>query len=160
MNDSPKQIVVGIVDDQSAEVIATAADYAERFDAELILAHVDDSKYTVEIRPDGTVVSAPIDPDIVAEADADLSPELHTRIAGILDGRGVTWSTRVLAGGPSQELSHLAEAVDAVMIIVGVRKAGIKGSLHEFFNGSVAIQLAHRQHRPLVVVPLAEGGEE
>lgn len=160
MNDSPEQIVVGIVDDQPAEVLATAAEYAERFDAELILAYVDDSRHTVEIRPDGTVASMPLDPDIVAEAAPELDPELRSRIAGVLAGRDVTWSTRVLSGGPSQELSHLAEAVDAVMIIVGVRKAGIKGSLHEFFNGSVAIQLAHRQHRPLVVVPLAEGGQE
>lgn len=89
MDQSPARIVVGIVDDQPAEVLTTAADYARRFDAELILARVDDSKYTVEVRPDGTVAS-----------------------------------------------------------------------LHEFFNGSVAIQLAHRQHRPLVVVPMAEGGME
>lgn len=42
-------------------------------------------------------------------------------------------------------------------IILGVRRAGVRGSLHEFFNGSVAIQLSRRQHRPLVVVPLATG---
>ncbi|MGO2862172.1 MAG: universal stress protein [Brevibacterium sp.] len=160
MDQSPARIVVGIVDDQPAEVLTTAADYARRFDAELILAQVDDSKYTVEVRPDGTVASLPLDPDLIAEAAPDIDAAVLDRVTDILESQGVKWSTQALAGASSQELSRLAEAVDAVMIIVGVRKAGIKGSLHEFFNGSVAIQLAHRQHRPLVVVPLAEGGME
>jgi len=160
MDQSPAQIVVGIVDDQPAEVLTTAADYARRFDAELILAHVDDSKYTVEARPDGTVASLPLDPDLIAEAAPDIEAAVLDRVTDILESQGAKWSTQDLAGAPSQELSRLAEAVDAVMVIVGVRKAGIKGSLHEFFNGSAAIQLAHRQHWPLVVVPLAEAGVE
>ncbi|WP_370035942.1 hypothetical protein [Brevibacterium epidermidis] len=44
-------------------------------------------------------------------------------------------------------------------IILGVRRSGIRGSLREFFNGSVAIQLSRHQHRPLVVVPLAAGND-
>lgn len=153
-------IVVGVAPDQPAEVLTTAATYARQFDAELVCANVDDSRYTVEVRPDGSILSMPVDPDTTAEASAEFSPELHTRIASSLAGSEVTWSTRVLAGAPAQELSRLAEALDSQMIIVGVRRAGIKGSLHEFFNGSVAIQLAHHQHRPLVVVPLRSEPED
>jgi nucleotide-binding universal stress UspA family protein len=168
MTDSPEpthggkpraRVIVGIVSDQPAEVIATAADYAAHFDAELICAHVDDSRYTVETRTDGSVRSMPIDPDTTAEAATEFDPELHDRIAAALTGTNVEWSTRALAGSPAQELDRLAEEVDARMIIVGVRRAGIRGSLHEFFNGSVAIQLSRHQHRPLVVVPLAAGAE-
>lgn len=147
-------IVVGIVADQPAEVLITAMTYAEQFGAELICAHVDDSRYTVEVRPDGSILSMPLDPDTTAEASAEFDSHLQAQIASALDGFEPGWSTRALAGSPEQELSRLAEAVDAQMIIVGVRRAGIKGSLHEFFNGSVAVQLAHHQHRPLVVVPL------
>ncbi|MDN5833090.1 MAG: universal stress protein [Brevibacterium sp.] len=147
-------IIVGIVADQPAKVLTTAATYAARFNGELICAHVDDSRYTVEVRPDGSTLSMPIDPDTTAEASAEFAPELHTRIASALADSGVEWSTQALAGAPAQELSRLAEAVDAQMLIVGVRRAGVKGSLHEFFNGSAAIQLARHQHRPLVVVPL------
>lgn len=125
------RIVVGVVTDQPAEVLTTAVTYATRFDAQLICAYVDDSRYTVEVRPEGSILSMPIDPDTTAEASAEFDPELLTRIGSSLDGSGVEWSTR----------------------------AGIRGSLHEFFNGSVAIQLAHHQHRPLVVVPSAAAPE-
>lgn len=154
------RIIVGVVADQPAEVIATAASYAAHFDAELICASVDDSRYTVETQPDGTILSMPLDPDTTAEASAEFDPSLHTRIAAALADSTIEWSTRALAGAPAQELDRLAEAVDALMIIVGVRRAGFRGSLHEFFNGSVAIQLSRHQHRPLVVVPLAAGVEQ
>lgn len=148
------RIVVGVVVDQPTEVLETAATYARRFDAELICVHVDESKYTVDVRPDGSILSMPIDPDTTAEASAEVDPDVDSAIASALQSSPVHWSARALAGSPAQELSRLAEAVDAVMIIVGVRRVGISGSLHEFFNGSVAIALAHRQHRPVVVVPL------
>lgn len=147
-------IIVGVVADQPAEVLTTAATYAVRFGADLVCAHVDDSRYTVEVRPDGSALSMPIDPDTTAEASAGFDLDLHARIASTLEGDEIAWSTRALAGSPAQELSRLAEALDAQMIILGVRRSGLKGSLHEFFNGSVAIQLSRRQHRPLVVVPL------
>lgn len=150
------RIVVGLVPDQPAEVLETAATFAERFDAELILAHVDDSRYTVEVQPDGELVTMPLDPDLTTEAADELDADLLADISRTLEGRNVEWTTRTLAGGPMWELDRLAEAVDAAMIIIGVRKSGIKGSLHEFFNGSVAIQLAQNQHRPLVVVPLRD----
>ncbi|WP_152349110.1 universal stress protein [Brevibacterium sp. CFH 10365] len=153
------RVILGIVPDQPAEVIAAAADFAAHFDAELVCAHVDDSRYTVETRPDGTVRSMPIDPDTTAEAATEFDPDLQDRIAAALAGTNVAWSTRALAGSPAQELDRLADALDARMIVLGVRRAGIRGSLHEFFNGSVAIQLSRHQHRPLVVVPLATGND-
>lgn len=152
-------IVVGVAPGQPAEVVATAATYAHRFDADLICVYVDDSRYTVEVRPDGTIVSMPIDPDLNAEVAPEFDPALHSAISETLRGSAVDWTTRWLAGRPSQELARIAEEVDAQMIVVGVRTAGLKDSLHEFFNGSVAIQLAHHQHRPLVVVPVASTPE-
>lgn len=153
-------MIVGVVPNQPAEVVATAATYAERFDTDLVCVHVDDSRYTVEVRPDGTVLSMPIDPDLGAEAAPEFDPTLHSAITEVLRGSTVTWTLKTLAGSASQELARFAEEIDAQMIVVGVRKAGIKGSLHEFLNGSVAIQLAHHQHRPLVVVPLSSNPEK
>lgn len=151
------RIVLGVVPDQPAEVISAAPDYAAHFDAELVCAHVDKSRYTVETRPDGSVLSTPIDPDTTDEAATEFDPELQDRIAAALERTNVAWSTRALAGSPAQELDRLATALDARMIILGARRAGVRGSLHEFFNGSVAIQRSRRQHRPLVVVPSATG---
>jgi len=102
----------------------------------------------------------PIDSDLADDVVEEFDPDLHRTIAEVLDHHPVRWSVRALAGGPAQELAGLAEEVDAAMIVVGTRDPGIRGSLHEFFNGSVAVQLAHRQHRPIVVVPLNPVGAE
>ncbi len=153
---SPRKthVVVGVVPEQPDAVIATAATFAEHFHADLVCASVNAGGYTIDTRPDGTVVSMSIDPDLAEERVEVFDPELRASIAAVLEDRGVLWSVRALAGGPAQELARLADGLDAAMIVVGTREPGIKGGLHEFFNGSVAAQLAHRQHRPVVVVPL------
>src|SRR5699024_12549010 len=60
-------IVVGIVADQPAEVLQTAATFAERFAARLVLAHGDDARDTTEVRPDGEDVSMPIHTDLITD---------------------------------------------------------------------------------------------
>lgn len=147
-------IVVGVVPGQPATVVETAAMFARQLGAELICASVDPSRTTIEERPDGSVVTIPIDPDLPFEEVQVFDAKLRTQISQILDTHHIKWSVRALAGGPAQALARLADSVDALMIIVGTREAGLRGSFHEFFNGSVAVQLAHRQHRPLLVIPL------
>lgn len=154
MNRHQSHIVVGVVPDQPDDVIAAAATFAEHFSADLVCAFVDTGRYTVDTRPDGTVVSLSNDPDLADEAVEVFDPGLRSTLAAVLEDRGVSWSVRALAGGAAQELARLADELDAAMIVVGTREPGIRGSLHEFFNGSVAAQLAHRQRHPVVVVPL------
>jgi nucleotide-binding universal stress UspA family protein len=160
-------VLVGVVPGQPTAVVAAAARFAERFGAELVCASVDVGRYTVDHQPDGTVVSNSIDADLVDDIVEQFDPALRATLAEVLDNRSVPdnhhpvrWSVRALAGGAAQELAGLADELDAAMIVVGTRKAGMRGSLHEFFNGSVAVQLAHRQHRPVVVVPLDPVGPE
>lgn len=160
MNGRKNRILVGVVPNQPSAVVTTAAMFARHFHADLVCATVDVARYTVESMQDGTVVSMPIDPDLADETVELFDPDLRSSIAAVLEDRGVLWSVRALAGGPAQELARLAAELDAVMIVVGTRDRGIKGSLHEFFNGSVAAQLAHRQHRPVVVVPLNPVGPD
>ena len=40
--------------------------------------------------------------------------------------------------------------------MVGTRRRGFGESVREFLTGSVAARLAHRQSRPILVVPLEE----
>lgn len=155
MTRGKRPIVVGVVAGQPSAVLAQAAVFARRFDAELICASVDLSHYTVDTKSDGTVIGMPIDSDMVESKIEVFDSQLQQSIADVLDSTQVRWSVRALAGGAAQELARLAEAVNAAMIVVGTRERGLKGSLHEFFNGSVAVQLAHRQHRPVVVIPLS-----
>jgi len=160
MTESESRIVVGIVPGQPAAVVATAASFAERFDAELVCAYVDTVRYGIGADLDGAVVALPIEADLAAEVVEMVDSELRAAVAAALEGRSVRWSIRALAGAPALELGRLAEEVDATMIVVGTREPGIRGSLHEFFNGSVAAQLTHRQRRPVLVVPLRPVGEE
>lgn len=145
-------VVIGVVPGQSA-VLARAASIAEQLGADLICASVDSSRYTIET-PDGENRTMPIDPDLVDEDGDGFDAELKNSIAEVMKDSSVRWEVRALAGGPSVELSRLADELDAAMIVVGTRDAGFRGTMHEFFNGSVAVQLAHHQHRPVLVVPL------
>jgi nucleotide-binding universal stress UspA family protein len=151
----PARVVVGVLSGQPDAVVLEAAVFASHFSAELVCASVDTSRYMVSEHANGSMTSLPFDPDLPELAEQGFDPRLKDHLAKVLDGRGVTWSTRALAGDPARALGHLADTLGAAMIVVGTRESGLRGSLHEFFNGSVALHLSHRQHRPVVVVPLA-----
>ncbi|MET0842916.1 MAG: universal stress protein [Mycetocola sp.] len=149
----PDVVLVGVVPRQLDTVLAKAAEFASRFNAMLVCARVDPSRYVVERFKDGRFSSMPIDPDIADLRIETFDESLRDQIAKILEPTGVRWSVQPLVGDPSRELAALADRVDALMIVVGTRAPGFRGTLQEFFTGSVTAQLAHRQHRPLVVVP-------
>ena len=159
MNRHKTHIVVGVVAGQPAAVVATAATFAEHFHADLVCVVVNGARYTIGQRPDGSVVSLSINPDLADEVVEVFAPSMRAAVAAVLEDRDVSWSVRALAGGPAQELARVADELDAAMIVLGTHEAGVRGSVHEFFNGSVAAQLAHRQHRPVVVVPLNPVGD-
>ncbi len=147
-------VIVGVMPNQSADVVRTAADFAARLGAELICAYVDMTRYPVEEAPDGTVTTFPIDPEIPDVIVEQFDPALAHEMEKILKPLDVRWSLRALAGDPAQALARLGNTFDAELIVVGTRRTGIRASMHEFFGGSVAVHLAHRQHRPVLVVPL------
>ncbi|MHB1172585.1 MAG: universal stress protein, partial [Lacisediminihabitans sp.] len=100
-------VVVGVLPHQPDSVVITAAAFARRFGTSLICANVNSSRYTVEERPDGTVVSLPFDPDIPELREEIFDRDLGARIALVLDPLGVDWSSRALAGEPARALAHL-----------------------------------------------------
>ncbi|HEY8912827.1 universal stress protein [Lacisediminihabitans sp.] len=155
MTTQSRSVVVGIVPGQSDDVVLQAAMFASRFEAQLVCAFVETSRYVVEELADGSVRSLPFDPDLPELRDEVFDPELAAHLGSLLAARNVRWSTRALAGDPARALAHLADAVDAAMIVVGTRRTSPRRGIREFFGGSVAAQLAHRQHRPVVVIPQA-----
>ncbi|GEP27170.1 MULTISPECIES: universal stress protein [Cryobacterium] len=148
-------VIVGVVPGQADTVVVQAAIFAARFNAELVCASVDAGQYRVYDLGDGTMTSLPFTADSPERAEARFDPDLAAHLAVLLDGCRLTWSTRALAGNPAGALGELADTLSAAMIVVGTREATLRASLQEFINGSVAAQLAHRQHRPVVVIPLA-----
>ncbi|MET4782508.1 universal stress protein [Glaciihabitans sp. UYNi722] len=159
--DSPtRSVVVGVTPTQPESVVLQATSFAAHFDAQLVCAWVDGGRYPVEEFPDGTVRALPFDPDLAYPVDEQFPDELAVRLKRLLGAQGAKWSTRALAGDPAQALGHLADLLDATMIVVGTRRATVRGTMQEFFNGSVAVHLAHRQRRPVVVIPLAPVGSD
>ncbi|MDQ1530524.1 MAG: hypothetical protein QOE37_629 [Microbacteriaceae bacterium] len=153
-------IVAGVLPDQPLWVLQVAGEFARTFRASLVVASVDATRYAMQALADGTMMAMPIDPDILPE-EPEFPAEWLTEVGDLLDPIGVTWSARQLVGEPSAELMTVADELDALMIVVGTRHSGFRGALHSFFAGSVALRLAHRQYRPVVVVPTApvEPGE-
>lgn len=149
----PTVIIVGVVPRQGDHVLLRAAEFARAFDAILVCASVDPSRYFVERLTDGRFTTMPVDPEISDLRVETFSESLRDRIAFLLEPTGIRWSVHPLVGDPAHELIALADRIDANMIVVGARSPGFRGSIQEFFNGSVAAHLAHRQHRPLIVIP-------
>jgi nucleotide-binding universal stress UspA family protein len=136
-------------------VIRRAASFARHFDAVLVCANVAADHYVVAEHPDGSIESRPIDPDQPDWDSAVFEGDLADRINAVADEEGVHVEFRELAGDIGYALGRLAEILDAEMIVVGSRRGGLRSSMHEFLGGSVAVHLAHRQPRPLAVIPLA-----
>ncbi len=151
----PARVIVGVAPGQPDAVVQQAAGFASHFAAELVCAWVDPGRYMVSEHPDGSMSTLSFDPDNTDLADEGFHPGLRVRLETLLEGRGLAWSTRALAGDPALALGHLAETLGASMIIVGTRESSVRGGLQAFFTGSIAVRLAHRQHRPVVMIPLA-----
>lgn len=149
-----RAVIVGAIPDQPERVLREAARYASMMSAPLIVAHVDVSRFVTYEDPDGYVHSAPIDIDLsTGEAQLTLVRETAERV---LSGIAVPWSMQQLVGDPALAIKHLAEKSDARLIVVGTRRRGFGETIREFFTGSVAARLAHRQSRPILVVPLED----
>lgn len=147
-------VIVGTIPDQSPRVVKEGLRYAKLLGAHLLVVHVDVTRFVTYEDPDGYVHSAPIDIDI--ESGEDALAKVTAAAAAVVEGSGVEWSVQQLVGDPALAMKHLAEKVDARLLVVGTRRRGIGESIREFFTGSVAARLAHRQHRPILVVPLGE----
>ena len=153
--DGPPSIVVAVESRQPDAVLLQAAALANDLGAELICAHVNASRYPVEEHPDGTIFSVPFDPDLPEFGEEEFDPALADHVRSVLGPLNVPYTLRALAGDPARALGHLADTVGARLIVVGTHPPGLRRGIHEFINGSVAVHLAHRQHRPVVVIPLS-----
>ncbi|HKP06989.1 MAG TPA: universal stress protein [Microbacterium sp.] len=147
-------VIAGVIPDQSPRVLKEAARYAKLFQAPLVVVHVDVTRFVTYEDPDGYVHSAPIDINIAA-GEGELA-KVQDAAASVLADSGPEWTVRQLVGDPAMAIKHFADQVDARLIVVGTRKRGFGESVREFFTGSVGARLAHRQHRPILIVPLGE----
>lgn len=149
-----KAVIVGMQPGQAQHVLQEAARFATLLNAPLVVTHVDVTRFVTYEDPDGYVHSAPIDLNL--ESGVAEFEEVEAAAAQTLADSGLTWTARQLVGDPALAIKKLANRLDAQLIVVGTRKRGLGESIREFFTGSVAARLAHRQHRSILVVPLEE----
>ncbi|MBB2977087.1 nucleotide-binding universal stress UspA family protein [Microbacterium endophyticum] len=145
-------VLVGVIPGQPARVVHEAARYSQVLGAPLLVVHVDVTRFVTSEDPDGYVHSAPIDLNI-ATSEGELD-EVRAEVEAALSDTDVPWVLDQLVGDPALAIKHHADKVDARLLVIGTRKRGFGESVREFFTGSVAARLAHRQHRPILVVPL------
>jgi nucleotide-binding universal stress UspA family protein len=158
-NQAPRRILVGVTYGQPDVVLRHAARFARTFDAALVCAHVDPGRYVVEELPDGSVASLPLDPDLPELKDTDFDQGLVAQVRAAVADDSIELSFRELAGDVAYALTRLADILNVEMIIVGSRRGGVRAGLKQFLTGSVAAHLAHRQSRPVVIVPVAPVAE-
>jgi nucleotide-binding universal stress UspA family protein len=147
-------VLMGVVPGQPLAVAHRAAEMAFSLNVELICAYVDVTTYLAE-EPDGRVEARPIDPDGVDDDIEGISAGIAEHLREALGETGIRWSFLTLSGEPARALGRLAETRDASIIVVGTRERGFGARFEELLVGSVAVHLTHRQHRPVLVVPLA-----
>ncbi|WP_309128881.1 universal stress protein [Microbacterium sp.] len=149
-----KAVIVGMQPGQPGHVLDEAVRFARLLSAPLVVVHVDVTRFVTYEDPDGYVHSAPIDLNL--DAGVAEFEEVQREASAALDRAGITWTARQLVGDPALAIKQLANKLDAQLIVIGTRKRGIGESIREFFTGSVAARLAHRQHRSILVVPQGE----
>ncbi|WP_417563010.1 universal stress protein [Microbacterium sp.] len=147
-------VIVGVVPGEPPRVVREAARYAKALGAPLLVVTVDVTRFVAYEDPDGFVQTASVDLN-TAGREHEVE-QIRDETTTALDGCGVEWSLRELVGDPALAIKKLAEQVKARLIVVGTRKRGLGESIREFFTGSVAVRLAHRQTRPVLVVPIGE----
>lgn len=144
--------VVGISPGQQDLVPLAALAWSQAGNRKLFFAYADPSRYVIEEYSDGSVRHGEIDPDIVDDQWRQRQQQLERYLHQVV-GDQADWEFRYLAGRPDRALTHLARAVDAAVIIVGTRAPSARG-FRAFIEGSLGVQLAHHQHRPVLMVPL------
>lgn len=135
-------VVLGVEQGMEPSVLAAAAQLARDLNARLICVHALSGRYVTEKLADGDLL------DSAEPVGEDLAWELSLAITG------VNFESYAIAGDPAKVLSAVAEQQDARMIVVGTRRAGLRQKVAELLDGSIALALAQKQQRPVLVVPL------
>jgi nucleotide-binding universal stress UspA family protein len=135
-----KTILVGLDGSPDSEAaIPVAAELAQRYDALLVLCHVEE-------RIVGKGGPTPM------RAVEDIKAEIETKAKELSD-QGLTtkveWAASIL-GGPAQVLEHIADRMKAELIVVGRRG---RSQLAGLIVGSVTDRLLHVSQRCVLAAP-------
>lgn len=124
---------------EAMTALAKAVDLARRLNAFIHVVHA------------MTMEDFPIDPDSLyweQQSERELGRQ-RQMAEDLLTGTDVAWKYHMIGRDPFVALHDAAERCDALMIIVGTRRAW----LTHLLRGSVAHQLERNAGRPVLLVP-------
>ncbi len=119
----PGVVIAGVVPGQSSRVLRAAARQAALAGTDLVVAHVDTTRFVAFEDPDGYV--SPSTVDVVGAAAKAALSEVQAAADSVLADAQVSWSVRQVIGDPALALIHLADELDASLLVVGTRKRGL-----------------------------------
>jgi nucleotide-binding universal stress UspA family protein len=128
---------------ESDHALAVALDLARRLQAFVHVVHaVSLDDYPIDS-----------DSDDWEQQAANVLDEQRRTVERLLAGIVPRWRYHTGRGDPVELLAAVAEAHDALMIIVGTRGGGLTAALARTLGRSVSRQVTLRQCRPVLVVP-------
>ena len=142
----PQAIVVGIDGSQQARhATALAASMARATGAEIHLV-------TVVRPPEGWwgIVGSPPTSTALGNTLTDAKQQILDLVAADVDLTDIDYQLVEEIGDPAKTLVNYASSIDADLLIVGKRGAGI---IERMMIGSVANRVVHDAQCPVVVVP-------
>ena len=142
----PKVIVVGVDgSDPSIEAVRAAGALARCQRAHLIIV-------TVVRPPEGWwgIVGSPPTAEALGDSLSDAQRDVLDRTLRSVDMSDVSYETREEIGEPSSQLIEVCNRVDADILVVGRRGAGL---FRRMVVGSVANHVVHEAPCPVLVVP-------
>jgi nucleotide-binding universal stress UspA family protein len=131
----------------SQQALRFANTLAAPLNAHLHVAHIIDLE-DFPIDPDG---------DDWEQRFADELAQERAQACDLLGALPGNWTYSAHHGGPAHTLTTLAEADDALMIIIGAARGGMMSSLDRAVGVSVSAHLIRHTRCPVLVVPDATG---
>jgi nucleotide-binding universal stress UspA family protein len=127
---------------QSQDALDVAIDLAERLRAHLHVVHAID------------LDDAPIEPELLdwEEQTRQMLARERAAVAASLSAHSAGWSYHVGHGDPAQLLARVADAHDALMIIIGSRGEGLRASFGRLLTAPVSHRLIQHAKQPVLVV--------
>jgi nucleotide-binding universal stress UspA family protein len=142
----PNVVVVGVDGSEAAiDAVRVAVDLARARTARLHIV-------TVVRPPEGWwgIVGSPPTAEALGDSLSDAQRNVLDRALRAVDLTGVDYETQEEIGEPSARLIDICNRVDADLLVVGRRGAGL---LRRMMVGSVANHLVHEAPCPVLVVP-------
>lgn len=142
----PNVVVVGVDGSEAAiDAVRVAVDLARARTARLHIV-------TVVRPPEGWwgIVGSPPTAEALGDSLSDAQRNVLDRALRAVDLTGVDYETQEEIGEPSSRLIDVCNRVDADVLVVGRRGAGL---LRRMMVGSVANHLVHEAPCPVLVVP-------